>query len=103
MFALRPGALGLGQHGLGRPAFLSDSVRDLQGGLTACLARALPTVTTVVVYAVARTAGTPEALLCRVVWPTWPRLVGHEQGRVGRFTPHRADTQIALTGETAAD
>jgi hypothetical protein len=26
-----------------------------------------------------------------------------EQGRVGCFTPHRADTQNALTGETAAD
>lgn len=25
------------------------------------------------------------------------------KGRVGRFTPHRATTQTALTGETAAD
>ncbi len=34
-----------------------------------------------------------------------PRLDGDKinKGRVARFTPHRADTQIALTGETAAD
>lgn len=33
-----------------------------------------------------------------------PRLDGGEinKGRVARFTPHRADTQIALNGETAA-
>ena len=33
-----------------------------------------------------------------------PRLDGCKinKGRVARFTPHRADTQIALNGETAA-
>jgi hypothetical protein len=34
-----------------------------------------------------------------------PRLDENKKknGRVVRFTPHRADTQSALTGETAAD